>query len=98
MLGKLAENRKNQDDSPVDEVVSGFVNTLTTECKMLVVLKDQLYAGHWDTMIDDLENRLTGKPYIFKLVNRIKDDVERIEMLRKFESDHGVDLAKYVQL
>lgn len=98
MLGKLAENRRNQDDSPVDEVVSGFVNTLTTECKMLVVLKDQLYAGRWDTMIDDLENRLTGKPYIFKLVNRIKDDVERIEMLRKFESDHGVDLAKYVQL
>ncbi len=98
MLGKLAENRRNQDDSPVDDAVTGFVNTLTTECKMLVVLKDQLYAGSWDTMVNDLENRLTGKPYIFKLVNRIKDDVERIEMLRKFESDHGVDLAKYVQL
>lgn len=65
---------------------------------MLVVLKDQLYARNWDTMLDDLKNRLEGKPYIFKLANRINDDIERIEMLRNFENDHGVDLADYVEL
>jgi hypothetical protein len=49
-------------------------------------------------MLDDLQNRLEGKPYIFKLVNRIQDDIERIKQLRRFEQEHGVDLAEYVHL
>jgi hypothetical protein len=49
-------------------------------------------------MLDDLQNRLEGKPYIFKLVNRIKDDIERIEQMRKFEEQNNVDLAEYVEL
>jgi len=49
-------------------------------------------------MLDDLRNRLDGKPYIFKLANRISDDIERIEQLIKFETDNGVDLSKYVEL
>jgi len=41
---------------------------------------------------------LAGKPYIFKLVNRIKDDVERIEEMQEFEAEHNIDLADYVEL
>ena len=65
---------------------------------MLVALKSQLYGGTWEPMLDDLRNRLTGKPYIFKLVHRIQDDIERIEAMRTFEAEHGVDLADYVNL
>ena len=54
---------------------------------MLIVLKAQLYGGSWEPMLDDLRNRLTGKPYIFKLASRIQDDIERIEQMRKFEAD-----------
>jgi hypothetical protein len=64
---------------------------------MLVVLKRQLYDGDWETMLDDLKNRLAGKPYIFKLANRIQDDIARIEVLRKFEAEHNIDLADYVE-
>jgi hypothetical protein len=32
------------------------------------------------------------------LVNRIKDDIERIEQMQTFEAEHGVDLAEYVEL
>ena len=79
-------------------LVSGFVDGLSDEHRMLVVLKAQLYGGTWEPMLDDLQNRLEGKPYIFKLVNRIRDDIDRIEEMRQFESDHGVDLADYVEL
>jgi hypothetical protein len=74
------------------------VQGLTDEHRMLIVLKSQLYGGQWEPMLDDLKNRLAGKPYIFKLVNRIRDDIERIETLQQFETSHQVNLADYVDL
>ena len=65
---------------------------------MLIVLKRELYEGNWDDMIEDLRARLEGRPYIFKLVNRISDDLERIERLKAFETRHEVDLGDYVEL
>ena len=81
-----------------DKAVQAFVAGLSDEHRMLVVLKSQLYSGQWEPMLDDLRNRLAGKPYIFKLVNRIRDDIERIETMRQFEESHQVDLADYVDL
>ena len=81
-----------------DGAVAAYVDGLSQEHRMLVVLKAQLYGGSWEPMLDDLRNRLSGKPYIFKLVHRIQDDIERIEQMRKFEAEHGVDLTDYVDL
>jgi len=81
-----------------DKLVSDFVAGLSDEHRLLVSLKAQLYGGTWEPMLDDLQNRLEGKPYIFKLANRIKDDIGRIEQMRKFEEQHNVDLAEYVEL
>ena len=97
-MAKVSENRGNRQDLPVKSVVEDFVRGFSDEYKMLVVLKRQLYGGRWEPMLDDLKNRLAGKPYIFKLANRIKEDVERIEEMRAFETEHGVDLADYVDL
>jgi hypothetical protein len=88
----------NHEGSSLDTFVKNHVNGLSSEHKMLVVLKAQLYGGSWEPMLDDLENRLEGKPYIFKLSNRIKDDVQRIEQMKDFEDQNGVDLADYVSL
>lgn len=88
----------NREDSSLDTFAKNYVDGLSNEHKMLVVLKAQLYGGSWDPMLDDLENRLKGKPYIFKLSNRIKDDVQRIEQMRDFEDQNGIDLADYVSL
>ena len=65
---------------------------------MLIVLKRELYEGRWDDMSEDLNARLEGRPYIFKLVNRISDDLERIRRLQQFEEQNGVDLSDYVEL
>ena len=85
-------------DENVEKAVADYVSRLSDEHKMLVALKAQLYGGSWEPMLDDLRNRLTGKPYIFKLVHRIQDDIERIEEMRRFEAEHKVDLADHVEL
>lgn len=94
MSGKQRKKPPKSDSLTVEE----FVRHLSQEHRMLVILKAQLYGGDWEPMLEDLQNRLAGKPYIFKLVNRIQDDIERIRQLRQFEQEHGIDLANYVQL
>lgn len=80
------------------QLMRRFVEALPREERMLVVLKRELYEGNWDEMVADLEARLAGRPYIFKLAHRIEDDLERIRRLRAFEERHGVDLSEYVKL
>jgi len=97
-MTKLAKNNDKSSDTGVSKAVSEFVSSLSEEHRMLVVLKAQLYDGMWEPMLDDLRNRLSGKPYIFKLANRIQDDIERIEQMQGFEAEHKVDLADYIDL
>jgi hypothetical protein len=97
-MAKQSGNGDKGGDTAVSRVVSDFVNGLSEEQRMLVALKTQLYDGMWEPMLEDLQNRLAGKPYIFKLVNRIQDDIERIEQMQKFEAEHNIDLADYVDL
>ena len=93
-----AGNNDKSSDTAVSKAVSDFVRSLSEEHRMLVVLKAELYDGMWEPMLDDLRNRLSGKPYIFKLANRIQDDIERIEQMQGFEAEHKVDLADYIDL
>jgi len=97
-MDEPSDNSNKGVKTSVSKVLSDFVDGLSDEHRMLVVLKAQLYGGTWEPMLDDLKNRLTGKPYIFKLVNRIKDDIERIQQMQNFEEKHNIDLADYVQL
>lgn len=96
--------------------VQAFVERLSQEERMLIVLRRGLYEDQpehavederaeekrcrresgWQAMLNDLRNRLEGNPYIFKLANRIQDDIERIQMLQGFERELDVDLADYV--
>jgi len=97
----MAEPVGNNDkggDTAVSKAVSDFVDGLSDEHRMLVVLKAQLYDGTWEPMLDDLRNRLAGKPYIFKLANRIQDDIRRIEEMQEFEAEHNIDMADYVKV
>jgi hypothetical protein len=79
------------------KTVDTYIAGLSNEHRMLVILKSQLYGGSWEPMLDDLKNRLEGKPYIFKLVNRIKDDIERIQEMKEFEETNNIDLADIIE-
>ena len=80
------------------EEVRRFIEGMTSEERMLVVLKRELYEGSWDEMIADLQARLEGRPYMFKLAHRISDDLARIERLSEFEQRSGEDLGKYIDV
>jgi hypothetical protein len=97
-MDEPGDNGNKSLETSVSKAVEAYIAGLSNEHRMLVVLKAQLYEGTWEPMLDDLQNRLAGKPYIFKLANRIKDDIERIEQMQKFEKEHNVDLADYVEL
>jgi hypothetical protein len=97
-MAEQVENTDKDSEIAVSKVISDFINSLNEEHRMLVILKAQLYDGMWEPMLDDLRNRLSGKPYIFKLVNRIQDDIKRIEEMQEFESEHNIDLADYIKV
>jgi hypothetical protein len=85
-------------DREFPPTVQRFVDSLTREERMLIVLKRELYDGRWDDMVNDLQARLAGGPYIFKLASRIEDDLERIDRLRGFEKAHDRDLSELFPL
>lgn len=81
---------------PLPEPVRRFVDGLTREQRLLLVLKRELYDGRWEPMIADLRNRLGGRPYVIRLASRIADDLERIRCMMDVEERHGVSLSGYV--
>ena len=97
-MAEQVENTDKGSETAVSKVVSDFINGLSEEHRMLVILKTQLYDDTWEPMLDDLRNRLSGTPYIFKLVNRIQDDIRRIEEMQEFEVEHNIDLADYIKV
>ncbi len=82
----------------VQDKVRRFVEGLTGEERMLVVLSRELYGSNWDDMVADLKARLEGRPFVFKLAHRITDDLDRIARLQEFERSAGVILADYVNM
>ena len=74
-----------------------FFHTLPPEEVQLLILRDELYDGSWADMCQDLEDRRDGKPFIFKLINRIEEDLKRIQRLAGYEEQHTVDLGDYLE-
>jgi hypothetical protein len=91
-----AEGTQPAEKAGAEDRAKQFVAALSEEEIMLLRLRDELYGGRWDAMLADLNDRLQGKPYVFKLAHRIQDDIERIERLNRFERQYNVDLAKYI--
>ena len=85
-------------ESPADrdKLIGEFVANMTPEEKMLVTLRDELYGGRWDEMQTDLQQRLDGRPYVFKLASRIEDDLARIRRMRDVEDQCRVNLKDYL--
>ena len=79
-----------------EQLHRSYVSSLRSEECDLVRLRDELYEGSWDFMQQDLRNRLFGKPYIFKLVNKIESDLETIEKLKDYEQENKINLADYL--
>ncbi len=79
-----------------ERTVKEFVERMTQEEKMLVTLCDELYDGQWDEMETDLVERLAGRPYVFKLISRIEDDLARIRRMKAVEDENDINLKDLI--
>jgi len=84
-------------DSPNVADPVEFARSLSPNEKMLVTLRDELYEGSWERLLGDLRDRLSGKPFIFKLVNRIEADIAAAAKLSAFEKANGVNLRDLIR-
>ena len=73
-----------------------FFRALSEEEQHLLALKDLLYVGSWEELETDLKARKEGTPYVVKLDNRIDEDLLRIERLKAYEVEKGIDLGRYL--
>jgi hypothetical protein len=73
-----------------------FVAGLTSGERLLVTLRDELYEGSWERMLQDLRDRLEKRPYIFKLSSRIETDMAAIEKMGRYEREHGINLRDHL--
>lgn len=80
------------------EPLKRFMDRLTDEQKLLLVLKRELYGGDWRPMVTDLRNRREGRPYVLKLAHRIDDDLGRIEQMSELEKHYQVELSDFIQI
>jgi hypothetical protein len=74
-----------------------YFQSLPREEMQLVILQAILYENSWDEMVKDLIARREGKPFVFKLLSRIEEDLQRIEKIRAYEREHGVSLGEFVR-
>lgn len=63
---------------------------------LLITLRDELYEGSWDNMLQDLRDRLEQRPYVFKLSSRIESDIAAIEKLMAYERTNKINLRDYL--
>lgn len=69
---------------------------MTALDRMLITIRDELYEGSWEEMEADLKARLEGRPYIYKLATRIKEDLMRIQKLKTYEEDFNINLSAFL--
>lgn len=95
---KVAEIRGKMSSTDKEALAKEFINSLDQSVKVLIILRDELYDGSWDLMVKDLQSRLKGEPYIYKLASQIDADMQSITKIRAFEEKHSLNMGKFINL
>jgi hypothetical protein len=74
-----------------------FIKRLEPCERVLIDLKEQLYEGSWERMLEDLKARLENRPYIYKLSQAISRDLAAIERMKSYELRQQVSLAELLK-
>ena len=81
-----------------EKLAKEFINSLDQSVKVLIILREELYDGSWELMLKDLQSRLKGEPFIYKLANQIDADIQGIAKIQSFEEKNSINLGKYINL
>ena len=58
----------------------------------LVSIRNNIYDGDWDRMITHLKRNIDTKSYMFKMANKMREDLMRIEGLVELDDDELDDI------
>src|SRR5258708_32810863 len=83
-------------DPNLDVAPELFIQRMEPYERVLLDLKDHLYEGSWERILQDLRARLENKPYIFKLSQTISRDMVAIERMKAYEIRQKVNLSRLV--
>ncbi len=88
-------DRAERSDINPEEYVAG----IKEHEKVLILVKEELYGGSWARLEADLQARLAGKPYLFKIKTGrvLQRDLDAVRRMRKYEEEKGCDLAKILR-
>lgn len=78
--------------------LKNILERLTDPEKVLIVCTQELYGGRWDLILKDLTARLEGRPYVLKLGQRIREDIDRVQKLQAIEQHYAIKLGDYVKV
>ena len=95
-MEKQPENNSTQPGG--SDELKNILDRLTEQEKVLIVCTRELYGGRWELILKDLTARLEGRPYVLKLGQRIRDDIERVQRLQAIEQQHAIKLSDYVKV
>jgi hypothetical protein len=83
--------------------LQNVLDLLTEDHRMLLTLREELYDGSWQAMLQDLRDRLEGRPHVFewtppddRMRQTLANHMKLIEQMRKAELDLGVNLARWL--
>jgi hypothetical protein len=83
--------------------LQNVLDSLTEDHRMLLTLREELYDGSWQAMLQDLRDRLEGRPHVFewtppdaRMRQTLTNHMKLIEQMRKAELDLGVNLAQWL--
>lgn len=71
---------------------------LDPDDKMLIDLRDKLFAGSWQIFLSELRAQLKKSPSIFrfKTISRIKSDILRIKRLKYYETRRKINVKDLI--
>ena len=75
-----------------------FIHDMAPYERVLLDLKEHLYEGSWERILEDLKARMDNKPYIYKLSQTISRDVAAIERMKAYELRQRVNLSQLLSL
>lgn len=94
----MTDTRGPKIETSASTDVTSVLNSLCEQEKVLVACTYELYDGRWDLIMHDLVARLEGRPYVFSLGERIREDIERVSKLKRLEERLGVKLGDYIRI
>jgi hypothetical protein len=93
----VSETGASGSDPYLDVPPAVFIGRLEPYERVLIDLKEQLYEGSWEQILEDLKARLENKPYLYKLSTAIARDMAAIERMKAYEMRQRVSLAELLR-